>query len=187
MTSNDNQSVEDSREYLREQLAPRIRSLFDLRRAGGLPLEFISFPHAPHERTFHNRSKQEYPLGCYRIPTGLFVGGHGLLLAGQDFILMEQNGDTIIEESYTAVPGQLEPVVPRIPQCLSLLAAPSYNFYHWLVDSLPKVIVAEACGFTGMYLIPMAIMNKDAHEGLALLGIPLRATTPDAFSVGDRR
>lgn len=50
-----------------------------------------------------------------------------------------------------------------------LAVAMSNMFYHWLLEILPKAVVAEDAGFTGTYLVPP---YKFARESLQFLGIP---------------
>jgi capsular polysaccharide biosynthesis protein len=42
------------------------------------------------------------------------------------------------------------------------------NYYHWLIDTLPKALLAEDVGFTGIYLVPP---QPYARQSLELLGI----------------
>ena len=51
--------------------------------------------------------------------------------------------------------------------CLSLFW--SDNYWHWMHENLPKVLLAEAAGFTGHYLVTPAPF---ARQSLELIGIP---------------
>jgi hypothetical protein len=46
----------------------------------------------------------------------------------------------------------------------------SRNFFHWMTEELPKVLVLERAGFSGGYVV--GALPAFAHESLALLGIP---------------
>jgi capsular polysaccharide biosynthesis protein len=50
--------------------------------------------------------------------------------------------------------------------CLALYM--THNYYHWLIDNLPKVLLTEEAGFTGTYLVPPL---PYARQSLELLGI----------------
>ena len=45
------------------------------------------------------------------------------------------------------------------------------RFWHWMMDSLPKVVLAESCGYDGAYLLPPETRAPWARESLTLLGI----------------
>ena len=50
--------------------------------------------------------------------------------------------------------------------CLAIYL--SWNYYHWVLEILPKAALAEAAGFRGRYLVPD---HPYVKESLALLGI----------------
>lgn len=53
----------------------------------------------------------------------------------------------------------------------------SANYWHWLFDNLPKVVLAEKAGFRGIYLVPDQPFVRDSLE---ILGIaPARVVCHD--------
>lgn len=54
----------------------------------------------------------------------------------------------------------------------------AHGYYHWLSEQLPRVILAEAAGFDGMYVIPKG--GAFIRQSLRLLGIdPTRLVVHD--------
>ncbi|MCB0329297.1 MAG: DUF563 domain-containing protein [Bdellovibrionales bacterium] len=45
-------------------------------------------------------------------------------------------------------------------------------FYHWILEMLPQILLAEETGFKGKYLLPYQAAQY-IHESLSYLGIPL--------------
>lgn len=163
---------EESLAFLKEALAPQLKSLAELLHTLPDRGNFIPYPEEPEAHTLHENTHTRYPLGCYRLRDMLLVGAHALFVTRDQRILREQNAETRVEESYTCTPRPMHPGIGAFSSVLSLVSAASYNFYHWVIDSLPKVIVAEACGFTGTYLLPTQLTNPSAAEYLEILGIP---------------
>jgi hypothetical protein len=61
----------------------------------------------------------------------------------------------------------------EVADLISLVSRCDSYFWHWMLDSLPKVLIAEDSGFRGLYLIPEPTRAPWAVDSLALLGIPL--------------
>jgi capsular polysaccharide biosynthesis protein len=57
----------------------------------------------------------------------------------------------------------------------------SLNFWHWIMEALPKVIMAEASGFDGAYIVPpSSVNNKFIEESLEIMGVdPARILSYD--------
>lgn len=127
---------------------------------------------AVHEvPTFHSSNKR--PLEVYFIRNALVVGNPTLVITPTGEILYESS-------SYRDFP---EPLSERIKgttldetnarqfdgeYCL-LCGIWDDQFWHWMTEYLPKVLVAEAAGFTGDYLIPQR--SGFIGESLEMLGV----------------
>lgn len=120
----------------------------------------------------------DMPLGCY-IVSGMRIvptrrGDYGYICAETEPIL-EQNADFLrkgkfLKPRFTEMATDCaEP--DRIGELVILTSRCHNNFWHWMMDSLPKVLVAERCGFRGLYLVPAADVAPWALESLRLVGI----------------
>lgn len=59
----------------------------------------------------------------------------------------------------------------RSGQYLALHNLRSYNFWHWMMESLPKLILSKAAGFNGDIIIPPDLVStRFVIESLVLLG-----------------
>ena len=155
-------------ESIRKALEHQLVAISDL---SSRQSPFITYP-APQVRyPRHEPTLTRLPLGVFRLHEMLLLGAHAIFTTPDHFILKEQNAETLIEKSLGVVPRLAKAESPTIGQAVSLISAASYNFYHWIIDSLPKVTIAEGCGFTGTYLVPAAGVNPIVNESLALLGI----------------
>jgi hypothetical protein len=121
----------------------------------------------------------ELPLGCYLLSAMTVVptsrGDFGYICQGGEPVI-EQNADFLRKGRFlrarfsemlelTADPARVSDVVVLTSRCHN-------NFWHWMMDSLPKVFIAESSGFTGEYLIPPPDIAPWAYESLLLVGIP---------------
>jgi capsular polysaccharide biosynthesis protein len=123
----------------------------------------------------------EMPLGCYVIPRMTVVptrrGDFGYICRGQEPII-EQNADFLRKGKFLRarftemVSDNTDPMA--VGDLVALTSRCHNNFWHWMMDCLPKVFVAESSGFRGEYLIPPANVAPWASESLALVGIPER-------------
>ena len=54
-----------------------------------------------------------------------------------------------------------------------------YQFWHWMMDYLPKAVVAEAAGFRGKYIVPS--LDRVVIDSLDIIGVPRErlAVRPD--------
>jgi hypothetical protein len=88
---------EESFAFLKETLAPQLRSLDEL--LGPMPNResFVPYPEEPEARTLHEATQSRYPLGCYRLRDMLLVGAHALFVTREQYILREQNAETCVE------------------------------------------------------------------------------------------
>ncbi len=120
----------------------------------------------------------EMPLGCYILPRMTVVparrGDFGYLCAGRGPII-EQNADFLRKGKFLRARfgEMIEPCTDSLSvgELVVLTARCHNNFWHWMMDSLPKVLIAESCGFRGEYLVPPADVAPWAAESLSLVGI----------------
>lgn len=60
----------------------------------------------------------------------------------------------------------------RAGSYLALHGYRSYNFWHWTMESLVKLMAAEMAGFTGKIIVPPSLpQNRFVAESLEMLGI----------------
>lgn len=162
----------------------RLVSLGDLARNAPDTVAFAPMPGFEDEtyESFYGFDR----LGLIRLSDAIVLGLHGLILDQNSQILQEQNaginGDWY--RSYVTVSKHCDSnsAVGAVNEAVSLVSACSYCFYHWMLDSLPKVIIAETCGFTGHYIIPPSDTNSAAVETMKLLGIAEERLIPMTHS-----
>jgi capsular polysaccharide biosynthesis protein len=113
----------------------------------------------------------------YHLPKGRVQGFNGIILAEDGSPIIEQNAGLLTQEDFlpALVKASSEPCAlssaARTSTLLSLLSTCSGCFWHWMMDSLPKVFLAERMGYKGSYLIPSPIELPWALESLRLIGI----------------
>jgi len=99
-------------------------------------------------------------------PLGLIVGERQKLLletavdGNIDLAILPLARDKLALNAPTTRPGRFMP----------LYGVWSEGFFHWMVEWLPKVIVAQRLGFDGTYIIPARRLF--IRESLRMLGIP---------------
>ncbi len=165
---------ETSESLLLSEVEKQCISLLDL------PQDNLSFVHMPGfaDCTTRHLTGSEHKLGCYRLPGGVFVGAYAILFTFENRILNEQNAHTLVNESLLMKPVPCNHGCPQLQSAVSLVSAASYCFYHWILDSLPKVIVAEACGFSGTYIVPASNVNPWVKETMEMLGVSKERCLP---------
>lgn len=117
----------------------------------------------------------DLPFGIYVLPEATVRGECGYIFTREGAPLLEQNADFLRKGRF------LKPLIdpslslPRDPyhctEVISLISRRDNCFWHWMMDSLPKVVLAEACGYGGHYLLPPEQRASWAQESLTLLGI----------------
>lgn len=113
-------------------------------------------------------------------PAHLFIFQEGYLL-GKDGIVFTRDGiaahettnyshlkELISEQAATSVPLGSAPFLAG--EYLPLCGRWSNNFWHWMMDYLPKLILAELAGFRGRYILPAAPPSF-VLESMDLLGV----------------
>ncbi|MCO6429930.1 MAG: glycosyltransferase family 61 protein [Deltaproteobacteria bacterium] len=135
------------------------------------------YPAIGFDGKLHTDLYGQMPVGLYVLPNAAVIGAYRLVLTESGAILREQNAgiytDLELMRAYCSTPlgctdgGEME----VMEDIISLTSACCYCFYHWMMDSLPKVVLAEMTGYTGQYLVPPAVMTRWVEESMALLGI----------------
>lgn len=83
---------------------------------------------------------------------------------------------------YPANEPRLEDIVRRgltapvqdVQEAVPLFAPGALNLWHWTLESLPKLLVLEAVGYTGKYIVPAAIdgpRGEVVRQNLEMFGI----------------
>ncbi len=117
------------------------------------------------------------PLGCTSLREAYLVGDHRLRFTLEGHPLQEQAYGVFNENFHNHRTGLYRQHFKTLVefneklrgQYVCLSGPWSENFYHWVCDYLPQVIVAETSGFRGSYLIEET--NRLARESLPFLGI----------------
>jgi capsular polysaccharide biosynthesis protein len=113
--------------------------------------------------------------GLFAFPSAFVRGAAGFIFTKQGAPLWEQNAGFLRKGSFLPprlhdVHKQSEPCV-TIDEVVSLRASCHSYFWHWMMDSLPKVFLAEEAGFCGHYLVPPLSSAPWASQSLEALGI----------------
>ena len=124
----------------------------------------------------------DFPLGLYVVPDGIIKGDSAILFTAAGNLISEQNAglltnDELLKQITSAV-NRSDTPTHKHSQLLSLVSTCTDCFWHWMMDSLPKVFVAEVCGYTGAYLIPGRHAPASVIESLEFLGITRERIIP---------
>lgn len=117
----------------------------------------------------------DLPFGMFAIPNPTLRGDEAYIFTSEGSPIIEQNADFLRKKRFLK-PRLREDhrhlrSLREVEQLVSLTSRCDTGFFHWMMDSLPKVVIAEACGFTGNYLVPSPTTSPWADESLSLLGI----------------
>lgn len=118
----------------------------------------------------------DHPYGLYMLPNATVRGESGYIFSGERPIL-EQNADFLrhkkfLRPRFDDISKHSDGAV-KVDEIVSLTSRRHNCFWHWMMDSLPKVLLAEESGFRGTYLIPPPAVAPWASESLSIAGIPL--------------
>lgn len=117
----------------------------------------------------------DLPFGIFEIPNATLRGDEAYIFTNEGAPIVEQNADFLRKQRFLKPRLREEHrhlrSLREVEQLVSLTSRCHTGFFHWMMDSLPKVVIAEACGFTGNYLVPSPTTAPWADESLSLLGI----------------
>ena len=117
----------------------------------------------------------DLPFGMFSIPDASLRGKEGYIFTGDGVPIIEQNADFLRKKKFLKPRIGAEHKILRtsreVKTLVSLISRCDTGFFHWMMDSLPKVVIAEACGFMGSYLIPSPNKAPWAEESMRILGI----------------
>ena len=124
----------------------------------------------------------DIPFGLFVLPDSTLRGEAAYIFTNEGTPILEQNADFLRKKRFLK-PRLTEEhlhlqTAREVDDIVSLTSRCDTGFFHWMMDSLPKVILAEACGFTGSYLIPPSSTAPWAEESLNLLGISTSRLIP---------
>jgi hypothetical protein len=130
----------------------------------------------------------DMPYGLFVVPNCYLLGDAGYIFTAEMKPLLEQNAGFLRKGKF--VRPRLEEIASSAEttatatELVSLVSRCDSYFWHWMIDSLPKVLIAEDCGFQGCYLLPEPTRAPWAAESLRLLNIaPERLMTKGAFNL----
>jgi capsular polysaccharide biosynthesis protein len=117
----------------------------------------------------------DLPFGLFSLPEATLRGDASYIFTREGAPLREQNADFLRKGRFLKPLIDPEPHLspnPRhVRELLSLTSRRDNCFWHWMMDSLPKVTLAESCGYTGHYLLPPESRASWARESVVMLGI----------------
>jgi capsular polysaccharide biosynthesis protein len=123
------------------------------------------------------------PFGSYLLQDVALKGPAALISLASGPLVLEQNAGLLEHDdlldvivSHREEPSSAHPVEHQ--EALSLVSTCSSCFWHWMMDSLPKVLIAEESGFTGTYIIPSGDMLPTYVESMSLLGVSKERCQP---------
>jgi hypothetical protein len=124
----------------------------------------------------------DLPYGMFVLPEAEVRGAAGYIYTAPGRPILEQNAGFLRKKKF------LRPRYNQAPECaqqkhqfeslITLLSSCHDCFWHWMGDSLPKVLLAEECGFQGSYLIPSSDVAPWALESMQLAGISMDRIVP---------
>jgi Glycosyltransferase 61 len=115
------------------------------------------------------------PYGLYVLEKASLRGECGYIFSAETPIL-EQNADFLrhkkfLRPRFEGISERSDDLL-KVGELVSLTSRRHNCFWHWMMDSLPKVLLAEESGFRGDYLIPSRESAPWAAESLTIMGIP---------------
>lgn len=117
----------------------------------------------------------DHPFGIYRVHNVAIKGDAAILFTSTGELLAEQNAGLLTNDELLkqiALSNTSSNISPcEYDQVISLVSTCTDCFWHWMMDSLPKVFLAEESGYTGFYLIPHRNAPACVQESVELLGI----------------
>jgi hypothetical protein len=141
-------------------------------------------------------SARALPLGGGEVPQSSLtyyllddiavLGTRAMLVTPDGRILRESTPDENVEAAIFPVEireARLGRERLRKGEFVALYAVWSDGFYHWVMEQLPRVLMAEQLGFTGTYIVPQGA--PFILESLQLLGIADERV--EVFDGGDWR
>lgn len=129
----------------------------------------------------------DLPYGAYVVPEVVLSGDGALIALSDGRLIREQNAgllehDELLDELESFKQSPVTGEAARLKEAVSLLSTCTDCFWHWMMDSLPKVVLAEESGFSGSYIVPAGELARAAIESLALLGIGAERCVPYSIS-----
>jgi hypothetical protein len=117
----------------------------------------------------------DLPYGLFALSRATLRGSAGYIFTDKNVPLWEQNAGFLRKGSFLT--PRLHEVCTKSYPCItvdevvSLRASCHSYFWHWMMDSLPKVFLAEEAGFRGCYLVPPLSSAPWATQSLEALGV----------------
>lgn len=107
----------------------------------------------PDEVKRHHVTLPEGEISIYEIVDPVLYGTPALILSKNRKLL----GDTVIYQTYKLIlPSTAKNVFParRLEGEYLVLDSPwAKYFWHWIMEYVPRVLIAERCGFRGFYIV----------------------------------
>jgi hypothetical protein len=117
----------------------------------------------------------DLPFGMFALPNATLRGEEAYIFSNEGSPIVEQNADFLRKKKFLTPRFREDHrhlrSLHEVEHLVSLTSRCDTGFFHWMMDSLPKVVIAEGCGFSGSYLVPAPTTAPWADESLSLLGI----------------
>lgn len=118
------------------------------------------------------------PLWVLTLPQGRLATEAGLVITPDDEVLAETTWDDVQLEGAVKRAGRLPRPTRVDGKCASLVSLWSGNFYHWMLDALPRYSVLERAGESELPLVVPGRLARFHHESLKRLGVASSRLVP---------
>jgi hypothetical protein len=125
------------------------------------PAKTLGDPH-PLFHVFPPRVPE--PLWVLTLPQGRLATEAGLVITPGDEVLAETTWDDVQLEGAVKRAGRLPRPTHVDGKCASLVSLWSSNFYHWMLDALPRYSVLERAGEAELPLVVPGRLTRFHHE-----------------------
>jgi Glycosyltransferase 61 len=133
----------------------------------------------PREAFSASRAKPPRPLWVLSIPDGRLATDSGIAITPNGCVVVDTAWD--VEQLRLSLPpgSRLPRPIQMHGTQASLISLWSENYFHWLLDAIPRYAVLERSGLaaTARLVVPERLAAFQ-EESLTLLGIPATRRTP---------
>ncbi|MGO9822447.1 MAG: glycosyltransferase family 61 protein, partial [Solirubrobacteraceae bacterium] len=124
------------------------------------------------------RKSPDRVIRAAAIPDGRLMHDGGVVVTRDGALVLESLWDVDHYERDYVTPKRVAPAYELEGTCASLISLWHNNYYHWMLDSLPRLAVLEAAGFDDVRLIVPEKMMIWQREMLARVGVAPERLTP---------
>jgi capsular polysaccharide biosynthesis protein len=121
---------------------------------------------------------EDWPAWRVSIPGGRVAGKQPLVLTADRRALRESAADESQLLTHPAMDAGLSPARRASGRLLLLTGPWSWNWYHWLLDVLPRAALLPISQDADAGILTPAKLTRAQEETLALVGVPEERRTP---------